>query len=154
MTVLQKSRQSPGAREDAPLPVKIKLAALWTSTMFLYAYADIQHFVLQPGSLQDIQQGTLEGITLGQPFLLGAAALMTIPALMIVLSVVLRAAIVRPLNLLVGGAFTLITLGTVVMPGETWWFYWLFNLVEMILTISIVVLAWSWPPTSPDSTTR
>jgi hypothetical protein len=43
--------------KDVNVNVKIKLAALWASVMFLYAYADITHFVLQPGSLEDILKG-------------------------------------------------------------------------------------------------
>ncbi len=137
------------ARDDSPVHVRMRLAALWTSVMFLYAYADIQHFVLQPGSQQDIGEGTLGGITLTQEFLFGAAVLMTVPAVMIALSVGLRATIARPLNIIVGAAYTLITLGTVVMPDDgVWWYYRWYNLVEVVLTVSVVVLAWRWPRAS------
>jgi hypothetical protein len=79
--------------KDVNVNVKIKLAALWASVMFLYAYADITHFVLQPGSLEDILKGEIGGIEISSTFLFGSAILMTTPAIMIFLSVLLRARI-------------------------------------------------------------
>lgn len=149
MTLLDERSARRKTRTDVAVPIKVRLAALWTATMFLFAYADIQHFVLQPGSLEDLQQGTLAGITINQEFLFGAAVLMTVPALMIVASVTLRATVSRVLNIVVGAAFALISIGAIVLPseGEVWWYYRFYSLVEVILTGTVVVLAWAWPRT-------
>jgi hypothetical protein len=58
--IMSANKQSMGMLENVNVNVKIKLAALWTSVMFLYAYADIQHFILQTGSLEEILGGTIE----------------------------------------------------------------------------------------------
>ena len=38
---------------DSPVPVRAKLAAAWTSFMFLYIYVDYLH-LYKPGALTDI----------------------------------------------------------------------------------------------------
>jgi hypothetical protein len=59
-------------------PVKIKLAALRIVGMFLYAYADIQYFVLQPGSIKAFPGRAVGGMETTPDILFGAAVLMTI----------------------------------------------------------------------------
>jgi hypothetical protein len=47
---------TPDALDDRPIPVQAKLAAAWTSFMFLYAYVDILGFYT-PGAIKDILDG-------------------------------------------------------------------------------------------------
>ena len=119
------------------------LAALWTATMFLFAYADIQQFVLQPGSLQEIQAGRIGGIDISQGFLLAAALLMIVPACMIPASFLVPARVARPLTMVMAIAFILITIGTAVMPSDSgiWWYYKAYNVVEVALLVTIVIVA-------------
>ena len=132
--------------ENPPINVKLKLAALWTALMFLYAYADIQHFVLQPGSLSEIISGSIAGAEITSLFLIGAAGLMSIPSSMIVLSVFLPAKINRWLNIIIGGIFTLLSVLVWTMPGgDTWAYYRYYNFVESIFTSLIVWSAIKWP---------
>ena len=42
--------------EDVAVNVKFKLAALWTSFMFLYIYVDYFHLYM-PGTLEDLLAG-------------------------------------------------------------------------------------------------
>ena len=51
-----KSPPSRSALEDLRMPVQAKLAAAWTSFMFLYVYVDILHFY-KPGVVDDILVG-------------------------------------------------------------------------------------------------
>jgi hypothetical protein len=44
--------------EDRPIPVKAKLAAAWTSFMFLYVYVDIIGFY-KPGVVEGILAGKI-----------------------------------------------------------------------------------------------
>jgi hypothetical protein len=75
---------------DIKVSLNLKLAALWASFMFLYIYVD--YFALyMPGKIEDILTGTVFKFDITQAFLLIALASVTIPALMIFLSVALPA---------------------------------------------------------------
>jgi hypothetical protein len=127
--------------EDKPIDVKLKLAALWTSAMFLYIYAD--YFGLYvPGALQKMLEGkmgpfgpTTEGV------LLITSSMMAIPSVMIFLSVGLKAAVNRWLNIVVGVLYTLIILRTM----WDWKFYIMYGVIEVALTSLVVWYAWKWP---------
>ena len=130
--------------EFADFKTAVKLAGLWTATMFLYAYADITHFVLQTGSLEEIISGELEGVGITPLFLFGTAVLMSIPSVMIFVSLGANPRVARWLNIMIGGLFTLMSGSTVVMPGDTWLYYRYYNLIEAILTGLVVWVAWRW----------
>jgi hypothetical protein len=66
-----------------------------------------------------------------------------LPALMVVLSLTLRVSLNRPANLALGLLFTLVNVGNLI--GENWVYYFLFGLLEIALTLTIVAIAWSWP---------
>ena len=70
------------------VPVQVRLAALWASTMFLYVYVDILS-LYKPGTVRDILRGRVWEFEITQGWALGALALMTIPSVMIALSVLL-----------------------------------------------------------------
>ncbi len=82
----QKTPQN--ALEDIKVSLKLKLATLWASLMFLYIYVDYFHLYM-PSKIEDIQTGRVFEFDITQGFLLAALALVTIPALMIFLSVAL-----------------------------------------------------------------
>ena len=67
------------------LSVRLKLAAVWTALMFLFVYADLLSF-FRPGELDDISAGNMGPVDVSQGSLLIAAIVVTIPALMIVVS--------------------------------------------------------------------
>jgi hypothetical protein len=58
---------TPDALDDRPIPVQAKLAAAWTSFMFLYAYVDILGFYT-PGAVKDILDGKVYEFDLSQTF--------------------------------------------------------------------------------------
>ena len=65
--------------EDIKVSVKLKLAALWASFMFLYIYVD--YFALyMPGKIEDMLTGRVFVLDISQGFLLAALASVTIPA--------------------------------------------------------------------------
>lgn len=126
--------------------VQVKLAALWTVAMFMYLYNDLIQFVLQPGSLTGVLAGSIGGLEITQPFLVAAAFLVIIPAVMIYLSTVLNPQANRWTNIIVGALFTLVTLATMLMPGEEPWAYYLIvNGIEIAATGLVVWHAWTWP---------
>lgn len=128
--------------EDVPVPVRLKLSALWVSTMFLYVYVDIFAFY-KPGTIDDILVGRVWEFDISQTWALGALILMAIPGLMVFLSLVLTAGAARLANIVVASLFVLVTLANPV--GETWAFYWFGSLVEVVLLVTIIRHAWRWP---------
>jgi hypothetical protein len=129
--------------DDVPVPIRYKLSALWISVMFLYIYADYFELYV-PGKLQSIFAGQM--IPLGpvtQNVLLGTAAMLALPSLMIFLSVALRASATRWLNIAVGAIYTAIQIA--VVSGSGWTFYVAMGLLETALTVLIVWTAWKWP---------
>jgi hypothetical protein len=68
---------------------------------------------------------------------------MTIPGLMIFLSLTLPARAARMTNLVVASLFVLVSVGNA--AGETWAFVWLGSAVESVLLLVIIRYAWNWP---------
>ena len=103
---------------DVPIaPVKLKLAALWAATMFLFAYGDI-FTMYRSKTLEDLSAGKLSGFHISQTFLLAISVYVAIPSVMIFLSLALRPAINRWANITFGGVYTVtIALSAI---GESW----------------------------------
>src|SRR6476659_74364 len=72
------------ARQHAD-PVQAKLAAAWTSFMFLYVYVDILAFY-KPGVVDDILVGVVWEFDITQTWAITALTLLAIPIFMVVLS--------------------------------------------------------------------
>ncbi|MFH6961796.1 DUF6326 family protein [Flavobacterium plurextorum] len=129
--------------EDFKVNIKIKLSALWTSVMFCYIYGD--YFSLYvPKKVEDFISGET---LLDSPLkLFLAAVLMTVPALMIFASIVLKPRINRWLNIVFGIFYTAIMLLIAFTSIAPWWSFYVFlALVESILTSIIVYNAVKWP---------
>lgn len=129
--------------EDLKVNVKIKLSALWAASTFCYLYGDYFELYL-PKKVEGLLVG--ENILDNPGKLFAAAVLMTIPATMVFLSIVLRPKINRILNIIFGLLFTTIMLliaFTSLTPWRT--FYVFLALVESILTALIVWYSWKWP---------
>lgn len=128
------------------MPVRAKLAAAWTSVMFLYAYVDILNF-FTPGVVEDILDGRVFTFDLSQTFSTAALTLMAVPALMVVLSTTLPARAARLANLVVAALFVPVTAFNV--AGESWlYFYGLGVVLELALLVLVLRSAWTWPRTS------
>ncbi len=136
---------------DQPIPVRVKLAAAWTSFMFLYAYVDILNF-FTPGVIQDLLEGRVFEFDLSQTFSTAALTLVGIPIFMIVLSATLPARANRITNLVVAAIYVPVTAFNLL--GESWvFFYGLGVASELTLLALIVRYAWTWPSTTIASPT-
>ena len=134
--------------EDPKINVKIKLASCWIALMFLYIYNDILS-LYQPGHVAELVEGHSQGIYFSQPILFGAAALMSLPGLMVLLSVTLKARGNRLVNIIVGIFHILVLIGTQFMGEGDTWFYWRFyELLELIILLLIIWTSWKWPQTT------
>lgn len=131
------------------IAVKTKLAAAWTSVMFLYAYVDILGFH-KPGVVDSILAGKMWEFDASQTMLTTALALMAIPIFMIALSAMLPARANRMTNLVV--ASIQIPWAAFNLAGGTWLYYYGLGLVlELILLALILRYAWTWPRTAPST---
>lgn len=137
------------ALDDQPVPVRAKLAAAWTSVMFLYVYVDIIAF-FKPGVIDGIEAGLVWEFDVSQPLLTTFLALMAIPILMVVLSMTLPARANRVTNLVV--ASIQVPFAAFNAVGESWtYFYGLGVALEVIVLALILRYAWTWPRTTPSA---
>lgn len=137
--------------EDVKISVKLKLAALWASFMFLYIYVD--YFALyMPNKIDDILKGSVFVFDITQRFLLAAFASVSIPALMIFLSVALPAKVNRWANIIIAALYIPYTLFN--LAGEAWIHMTFGAVVEILLLCLIIRYAWKWSrienPTDPS----
>lgn len=122
--------------------LRIKLAMLWASFMFLYLYVDYLHFYM-PGQLDDILKGRVFKFDITQGFLLFALVSVSIPALMIFLSVSLPARICRWTSIIIGMLYIPYSLFN--LAGEAWIHMVFGAIVEVVLLCIIINYAWKWP---------
>jgi Family of unknown function (DUF6326) len=134
------------------LSVRLKLAAVWTALMFLFVYADLLSFY-RPGELDEISAGNMGPVDVSQGSLLIAAVLVTIPALMIVVSAAAPFPLLRWLSLGVGVLYILVSLSNLL--GESWAYYLFFGIVEIGLAGLVVAWSYRWRVEStPASASR
>ena len=137
------------ALHDPPAPVRAKLAAAWTSFMFLYIYVDYLH-LYKPGAIDDILVGVVFEFDISQTFVIIALTLVAVPILMILLSTTLPARANRATNLVVASLYIPVSAFNAV--GESWiYFYGLGVVLEVIVLAVILRSAWTWPRTTSPS---
>lgn len=128
--------------------IKVKLAALWTTLMFLYIYAD--YFQLKsPGTIENIMNLKTPIGPTTPGLLIIFSVLLIIPSLMIFLSIFLKPQTSKWLNIIFGliyGAISVLIIVTGI--GDKWHaFFVLYNVVEVVIFILIIWQAWNWPKT-------
>jgi Family of unknown function (DUF6326) len=138
--------------EDQRIPVRVKLAAAWTSFMFLYIYVDYLA-LYKPGFVDDILAGIVHEFDIGPTFVGIALTLIAIPILMILLSTTLPARVNRTINLVVATLYIPVSMYNAV--GESWTYFYFYGLsigLEVLLLALILRYAWTWPRTAPSAT--
>ena len=94
---------TPSLLDNPPIPVQAKLAAAWTSFMFLYIYVDLFNF-FKPGAVDEIRGGVVFKFDISPTLLTIFLASVAIPALMVMFSMTLPARMNRATNLVVAAA--------------------------------------------------
>jgi membrane protein DedA with SNARE-associated domain len=131
-----------GARlEPAPVNVRVKIAALWTSMLFVFAYVDL-FSLYRPDFRADIEAGEVGGFAVNQTFLLATTAYVVIPSLMVFCVLVMRPRLNRILNIALAMVYAVSIVAATI--GE-WTYYVLGSLIEAALLAAIVFYAWTWP---------
>lgn len=139
---------APTELEDTNVPVKLKLAGLWASFMFMYVYVDVIGFY-KPGVIEDILAGVVWEFEITQTWSLAALVLVTIPGLMVFLSLALPARANRWTNMVVAALYVPVSIFNVI-GGEAWvFYYWFAVIVEVVLLSLAIRYAWTWPATEP-----
>ena len=128
--------------EDIKVSLKLKLAALWDSFMFLYIYVDYFHLYM-PGSIKGILEGKVFVFDISYVFLLIAMIFVAIPTLMIFLSIVLPANVNRWTNIIVAAVFIPYMLFN--LAGEAWVHMYFAAALEVFLLCLIIRYSWKWP---------
>lgn len=121
--------------------VRVKISALWTAMLFVFAYVDL-FSLYRPDVRAEIEAGEIGGFTVNQAFLLGTTAYVVIPSLMVFGALVLRARVSRFANLALSIAYALTIVAGAI--GE-WNYYVLGSVIEVALLAGVAYYAWTWP---------
>jgi hypothetical protein len=132
---------SPTKFEPCSVSVRIKISALWTSVLFVFAYVDL--FSLYRRDFRaDLEAGEVGGLAVNQAFLFGTTAYVVIPSLMVFGVLILRPRVNRLANIALSIVYALTIIASAV--GE--WTYYVFgSAMEVALLAGIVYYAWTWP---------
>jgi Ni/Fe-hydrogenase subunit HybB-like protein len=148
-----RTRQSHTAPENRPfestlkdrgMPVQAQLAAAWTSLMFLVIYIDYFH-LYQPGEIDEIRGGVIFAFDISGTLMSIFFAVIAIPALMVMLSIMLPARVNRVTNLVVASLYIPVMVFNA--AGATWdyaFYYALTIGVEVLILAFILRAAGTW----------
>jgi len=134
---------------DSWINPRFKLAALWASMLFIFAYVDL--FSLYRADVRaDIEAGEIGGFTIDESFLLLVTLYTLIPSLLLSLTLLLPARVTRIANIIVAAIFIPTVVGSTV--GELS-YYILASAIETALLLGVLYHAWTWPRSTPEEAT-
>ncbi|MDF2731141.1 MAG: hypothetical protein K0T01_2931 [Acidimicrobiia bacterium] len=127
--------------EPFQVNVRVKISALWTAMLFVFAYVDIFGF-FRADVRADVEAGVVGGFTVNQTFLMATTLYIAIPSLMVFGALVLRPRINRMANV----ALSIIYAITIIAGAVGEWNYYIFgSAVEVALLAAIFHHARTWP---------
>jgi hypothetical protein len=118
------------------------LSTLWIFVTFNYLYCDVVG-LMDAGLLHQYLTGNVNGIEMNQGFLLAGGILMEIPIAMILLSRILPYKSNRITNMAAGSIKTIVMILTMFVGAPTL-YYLFFGIIEILITIAIVWIAFQW----------
>jgi hypothetical protein len=124
------------------LPMNVKLSTLWITASLSYLYCDIIS-LMDPELLKQYLAGNVNGMAFTPGFLFGAAILISIPILMVLLSRVLNYRANRWANITAAAFMTGVQTLTLFIGGPAPYYLYL-SLIEITCTVLIVGYAWKW----------
>jgi hypothetical protein len=135
--------------EPCNVNVRLKISALWTSMLFVFAYVDL-FSLYRPDFRADLEDGEVGGFTVNQSFLLGTTVYVVIPSLMVFCALILRPRVNRIANIALSIVYVLTIIAGAI--GE-WTYYIVGGAIEIALLAAIVYCAWTWPKEAPRAST-
>ena len=133
---------------DEPVGVRFKIAALWISMLFLFAYGDVFGF-FKPGQIEEVIGGEISGIQITQLFLFAVSVYVAIASAMIFLSLVLKPSVNRWTNIALPTLYVVSIVASAV--GETSAYFIFLSVAEIALLLLIIWYAWTWPRQEPTT---
>ncbi|MEO7209530.1 MAG: DUF6326 family protein [Chitinophagaceae bacterium] len=135
-------QENKNALEDYKVNTKIKLAGLWTSLMFCFIYGDYFELYV-PHKVEGLLNG--QNMMDNPMKLFAATIMMTIPILMIFLSLLLQPRLNRILNIIFGFFFTALMILIAFNSLTTWMSFYVFlAIIESFISFIIIKQAWTW----------
>lgn len=139
------------ALKELLIPVQAKLAAAWTSLMFLVIYIDYFH-LYQPGAIDEIRGGVIFEFAISGTLMSIFFVIIAIPALMVMLSMTLPPRVNRVTNLVVASLYIPIMAFNAAGASWDYAFYYALTIgVEVLILAFILRSAWIWPRTHSDA---
>jgi len=118
------------------------VSIIWIFAAFNYLYCDVVS-LMNSELLSQYLTGKVNGMEFTQGFLLGAAILVEIPIVMVILSRVLKYRVNRWVNIIAGVIMTLVQTASL-FAGTPAMYYIFFSILEIAATALIIWLAWNW----------
>jgi hypothetical protein len=139
------------ASKEPQISVQAKLAAAWTSLMFLVIYIDYFH-LYQPGEIDEIRGGVIFDFAISGTLMSIFFVIIAIPALMVMLSMTLPARVNRITNLVVASLYIPIMVFNAAGASLDYAVYYVLTIgVEVLILAFILRSAWSWRRTNADA---
>ncbi|MCR2810618.1 MULTISPECIES: DUF6326 family protein [unclassified Microbacterium] len=133
--------------DNPPVSVQAKLAAAWTSLMFLVIYIDYFH-LYQPGEIDEIRGGVIFEFDISATLMSIFFAIIAIPAVMVMLSMTLPARVNRVTNLVIASLYIpAVGMNFLGAPSDYAFYYALTIGVEVLILAFILRSAWRWTQT-------
>jgi Family of unknown function (DUF6326) len=129
-------------RKWTDLDTNVKLSTLWITASLSYLYCDVIS-LMDPELLRQYLAGTVNGMAFTPGFLLGAAILISIPIIMVLLSRVLQYRVNRWANITAATLMTVVQTATLFIGWPAPYYLYL-SIIEITCTVLIVGYAWKW----------
>lgn len=140
------SRREPGWKDTIMIATREKLQLLWVFLFLNFIFCDVFTLHHAP-TLNKLMTGTVDGMALTEPMLLGFAVLMELGMVMALASRLAPSGLARWGNLVAGTLLIAVQTATLLMPGQTL-HYLFFSAVEIAALLWIVLIAWRWRETA------
>ena len=127
---------------DVRYSTRTVLTGLWIILILLYVYCDV-FTLIRTGEIEGIITGNMGPFKITQMFLALASLSTVIPSLIILACLLLKLPYLRWVNIIGGIVFTMVNIGN--LAGETWAYYWIYGVIELLITLIITVKSIKWP---------
>ena len=122
------------------MDMKTRLSALWIFILFNIIFLEF-HKLLQPGFIEEVMTGIVNGTQMTQGVLLLGAIVLEIPIAMALLSRVLKYRVNRWANIIAGAITIAVVIGNASTNLDN-----IFFTTIVVASLSLIVwYAWKWP---------
>src|SRR5476649_682949 len=136
------TKNTVNALENQKVNTRIKLSLLWVTVMLCYIEGDFTSFFPPGGYIQQSLAGKMGPFQTTQLTLLAGSVFISIPCMMVFLSLILKPKACRNVNIVLALFYTIVN---GISAFTTHWAYFIFfGILESVFTLLIVWYAWKW----------